>query len=626
MKRMTGEPWSLFVAVALAACQVLVGCASEEKTALESDLIGHEARLTRVQSKAQEAPMEDEEEERAMMALDEGKMGRSDSRRASGQFAMRNNGVAPSLAKARATDHARSAGLLGALKNNAGGAFRTNGSGYGYSGLSSMSDFEAGPGNSEKYTDYGRNPMVATAKDRLSTFAVDVDTAAYAIARRKIRSGVELPPSAVRVEEFVNYFRYEYLGPEKTSMPFAVHMDAAPSPFSEDRHVLRIGVQAKKLSLRERKPVNLVFLVDVSGSMSSPDKLGLAKRALRILTNNLRDGDTVAMVTYAGQTEVVLEPTSLDRRGRILSAIADLGAGGSTAMGSGIQLAYELAARNLGPDVESRVIVLSDGDANVGKTSHSDILATIKGHIKEGVTLSTVGFGMGNYKDDLMEQLANKGNGNYYYIDGISQARRVFQEQLGGTLEVVAKDVKIQVDFDPEQVARYRLIGYENRDIADDDFRDDRVDAGEIGAGHTVTAMYEIELTEKAASAPALVRIRAKKPRGEKAREWAYAFDMSAMHAGFENASPDFRFATAVMAAAEILRGSEHAGSWRMAQVIDIAKAAAGERRERLEFIELMSKLRSATADAESPDSSASSSGERVALGSTRSSRRAMWR
>jgi Ca-activated chloride channel family protein len=367
---------------------------------------------------------------------------------------------------------------------------------------------EGRDGNSEAYENYGVNPMVATADDNLSTFAVDVDTASYAIARRKILSGQMPPASAVRVEEFVNYFKYDYAGPSDGA-PFAVHMDAAPSPFTKGHHILRIGVQAKQLSLRERKPANLVFLVDVSGSMSSADKLGLAKRAMRILVNNLKDGDTVSMVTYAGNTRVVLEPTGLEHKAEIFSAIEDLNAGGSTAMGSGLELAYKLAGRGLKPKTVSRVIVLSDGDANVGRTSHSAILATIAGQVKEGVTLSTVGFGMGNYKDTLMEQLANKGNGNYYYIDSMNQARRVFQEQLGGTLEVVAKDVKIQVDFDKQAVVKYRLVGYENRDVADIDFRNDKVDAGEIGAGHSVTAIYEVELG--ASTRPlATVRIRAK--------------------------------------------------------------------------------------------------------------------
>lgn len=445
-------------------------------------------------------------------------------------------------------------------------------------------------GNTEDYADYGVNPMTDTAKDRLSTFAIDVDTASYAIARRKILAGELPPPASVRVEEFVNYFRYDLAGPTDGA-PFAVHMDAAPSPYTKGRHLLRVGVQAKDVSLRERKSAHLVFLVDVSGSMQSPDKLELAKRALRILVDNLKDGDTVALVTYAGSTRVVLEPTGLEKKAEIVSALEDLTAGGSTAMSSGLQLAYDLAARNLGEDSVSRVIVLSDGDANVGSTGHEQILETIAGKVKEGVTLSTIGVGMGNYKDTMMEQLANKGNGNYFYIDSLNQAKKVFQEQLGGTLEVVAKDVKIQVDFDPDAVKRYRLVGYENRDIADDDFRDDKVDAGEIGAGHSVTAIYEVEL--KGSTAPlATVRVRAKQPRGTRASEKAYAFDRDRLHGSFAAAPADFRFAVAAMGAAEVLRRSPHAADWTIEEIRAIARnASADDDAERREFIALLDAI-----------------------------------
>ncbi len=566
------------------------GCGADKDTESSTVEFARETRLTRVQVKASEAPKEEEEEFEAestrhssggtgtAMALDEGKMGRQEAARASGQYAMKNQG------------YARQAGVVGALRASEAGSFAS---------LTGGADFSSGldpsaitpEANSESYTDYGKNPMVHTAEDRLSTFAIDVDTASYAIARKKILTGSELPPGAVRVEEFLNYFRYEYAGPED-ERPFAVHMDAAPSPFAKGRHILRVAVQAKKLSNRQRKPANLVFLVDVSGSMSSADKLGLAKRALRILVDNLRDGDTVALVTYAGRVSVELEPTGLEHKGEILTAISRLSSGGSTAMGSGIELAYEMAARNLSPGTVSRVIVLSDGDANVGKTSHESILETIAGHVKEGVTLSTVGFGMGNYKDTMMEQLADKGNGNYHYIDGISQARRVFQEQLGSVLEVVAKDVKIQVDFDPEVVSRYRLIGYENRNIADHQFRNDRVDAGEIGAGHSVTALYEVELDSSVNAPPAVVRIRAKKPRGERARESVYGFDLDDLYTSFVRAPNDFRFASAVMGAAEILRKSEHAHDWRLADVIAIAEDASTETQaDRQEFIALMRRI-----------------------------------
>jgi Ca-activated chloride channel family protein len=370
-------------------------------------------------------------------------------------------------------------------------------------------------------------------------------------------------------------------------------MDMAPSPFGSDRKILRVGVSSKVLSIAERKPANLVFLVDVSGSMQAPDKLPLVKRSLRILVDNLNDGDTVALVTYAGDTRVVLSPTGVQHRNRILAAIADLDAAGSTAMGDGIKLAYQQAAKGLRGNAVSRVIVLSDGDANVGNTTHQQILATIKGHVKEGVTLSTIGFGMGNYKDSLMEQLANKGNGNNFYIDGLSAAKRVFQEQLGATLEVVAKDVKLQVDFDKTRVARYRLIGYENRDIRDTDFRNDKIDAGEIGAGHQVTALYEVELASGwAASTDALatVRVRHKAPRGETATEAAFPMPLAAIAPSFAQATTDMRFAFAVAAFGDVMRGGEDAKTWDLKTIRSIAHAAAGQSEERKELVSLIDR------------------------------------
>ncbi|HET7501260.1 MAG TPA: von Willebrand factor type A domain-containing protein, partial [Kofleriaceae bacterium] len=342
----------------------------------------------------------------------------------------------------------------------------------------------------EDYHDWGKNPWVDASKDHLSTFAADVDTASYTIARRKLNEGTLPPPSAVRVEEFVNYFRYAFPEPAPGT-PFSVVMDAAPSPLAPEHAILRVGVATRPRPPAEHKPAHLVFLVDVSGSMSSPDKLPLVKQSLKILTENLGPADSVALVTYAGSTRVVLPPTPIEGRQRILAAIDELGAGGSTAMASGLDLAYDQAMLGRAPGVTSRVIVCTDGDTNVGPTGTQAILRIIAERAKAGITLSTVGFGMGNYKDALMEQLADKGNGNNFYIDSLAAAKRVFQDQLGANLEVIARDVKLQVDFDPRQVARYRLIGYENRAIADHDFRNDAVDAGEIGPGHQVTAMYE---------------------------------------------------------------------------------------------------------------------------------------
>ncbi len=457
-------------------------------------------------------------------------------------------------------------------------------------------------GNTETYKDYGQNGWTDTATDRLSTFAADVDTASYTIARRKLTEGTLPPAAAVRVEEFVNYFRYGYATATTAQQPFAVAMDAAPHPFNPGRLLLRVGVATKAKRVEERKPAHLVFLVDVSGSMQSPDKLDLAKRSLRLLVDNLNEHDTVALVTYAGDTRVVLPATSATERGTIIAALEDLTAGGSTAMASGIDLAYAEAMKGLAPGVESRVIILSDGDANVGPTSHDEILKTISSRAKEGITLSTIGFGMGNYQDQTMEQLADQGNGANFYIDGLSQAKRVFQEQLGSTLEVVAQDVKLQLDFDPLQVARYRLVGYENRDVADDGFRDDRVDAGEIGAGHQVTAIYEVEpreVTKADKLGPMVtVRVRHKAPKGTEATEAAFPFQRAQLAASFDAASRDLRFAVAVAAFADVLRGAKDAEHWDLAAIQTIAQAAAGTDADRAELVDLIGRARTLQGEA----------------------------
>ncbi len=443
-------------------------------------------------------------------------------------------------------------------------------------------------GDTEQYKDHGVRQWEFADKDRLSTFSIDVDTASYTIARRKLKEGRLPPPASVRTEEFVNYFRYNYPAPK--TAPFNVAMEASPSPFEKSLHVLRIGVKGMEAKGKKRKPVHLTFLVDTSGSMNRPDKIGLVKRSLRFLVDQLKTGDTVALCTYAGSVREGLGPTGMNQRARIHRAIEDLMAGGSTAMSSGLELAYKLAHKNFRGKSVNRVIVCSDGDANVGRTSHGDMLKSIKHYAEEGITLSSIGFGMGNYKDHRMEQLANKGNGNYFYIDTFSAAKRVFGKQLMGTLQVIAKDVKIQVEFDPKAVRKYRLIGYENRDIADKDFRNDKVDAGEIGAGHTVTALYELQLTDPSRSF-ATVRIRWKKPQGVKADEKAFPFDTRMMRASFARASADFRRAVAAAALAENLRNSPFKESWTIQKAKRIAqKALSRESKEELELIELIDK------------------------------------
>jgi Ca-activated chloride channel family protein len=324
--------------------------------------------------------------------------------------------------------------------------------------------------------------------------------------------------------------------------------------------------------------------------MDGPDRIELAKQSLRTLTHNLTENDTVSLVTYAGSTRVVLEPTSAKEQDKIFAAIDDLRAAGSTGMASGIDLAYERAAKQLKPGHISRVIVLTDGDANVGPHTHEEILKIIAGRAKEGVTLSTIGFGEGNYHDELMEQLADQGNGNNYYIDSADQAKRVFQTQLTQMLDVVAKDVKLQVDFDPAMVSRYRLVGYENRDIKDEDFRKDKVDAGEVGAGHQVTALYEVELTAKGKQAHApigSVRIRHKEPTGTVATEAAFPM-IGGPAASFANSSADFRFAFAVAAFADVLRKTQDSEHWSLADIRDMAKVSAGDDKDRKELVSLI--------------------------------------
>jgi Ca-activated chloride channel family protein len=478
------------------------------------------------------------------------------------------------------------------------------------------------PVGTESFIDHGVNPFVDAKQDRLSTFSIDVDTASYAFARRLLVREGRLPPFAsVRAEEFLNSFDYGYAPPdgegtprlrgdgtEAARAPFAVHFAAAPSPLAPGHHLVRIGVQAKQISAQERQPVHLVYLVDVSGSMSAPDRLPLAKRSIAMLTETLKPGDTVAVCTYAGDTRVVLPPTGIDQKAKILQAIEGLNTNGGTAMASGIQLAYDLASKTLVKGHLNRVVVLSDGDANIGPSGHEAILKTIQQYKDKGITLSTVGFGSGNYKDAMMEQLADKGDGNYTYIDSEDQARKVFTEQVDGLLQVIARDVKIQVQLDPNVIKRYRLVGYEKRAMANKDFRNDKVDAGEVGAGHSVTALYDVELVSPTkpglsrphadvgplASPPIIVRIRHKPAKNELhggsdvAVETAYTMSAKSISSSFEEAPEDFRFAVSVAAFAEHLRQSPHAASFPLEEVARIAGASAHGRKERLELVSLV--------------------------------------
>ena len=449
------------------------------------------------------------------------------------------------------------------------------------------------PENREGYTHYGINDMELVERDRFSTFSIDVDTASYSISRRKLNEGWMPNTASVRVEEFVNALDYDYDAPRAGTnggAPFAVHMEAAPSPFQQNHHILRVGVQGAEIDQSERAPMHLTFLVDTSGSMNSPDKLGLAKTALHKLVDNLGPEDTVALATYAGSSTVVLEPTSSSKKAAIHAGIDSLSSGGGTHMDSGMNLAYEMASESYLYGAENRVIVMSDGDANIGRTSHDEILRTIQHYAEEGITLSTIGFGMGNYQDTMMEQLANKGDGNYFYIDTAKEAEKVFGQDIASTTQVIAKDVKIQVEFNPDAVTAYRLIGYENRDIADVDFRNDRVDAGEIGSGHAVTALYDVVLRDDARSQElATVRIRAKKPGPDSpAKEWATLMDGELLQSEFHDASDDFRLAFATASFAELLRGSPYLAEVSYNDVLAIARSADRNRDEDAELIGLI--------------------------------------
>ena len=358
---------------------------------------------------------------------------------------------------------------------------------------------------------YGVNPFIDTEDDHLSTFAMDVDTASYTVARRFVQDGNLPNPDSVRVEEFVNFFDQGYEPPAEDA--FAIHIEGSPSPFGGDNHwLMRVGLQGKSVTSEERKDASLVFAIDVSGSMGRENRLGLVKGSLRLLVDQLRPTDEVGIVVYGSNGHVLLQPTSGGNKEAIMEAVNRLTPGGSTYVEEGLRLAYEMAVPRVQSGRITRVILLSDGVGNVGRTGSDSILEQIRSHVEEGVTLTTVGFGMGNYNDILMERLANDGNGTYHYVDSLTQARRIFVENLTGTLQVIAKDAKIQVDFNPEVVSRYRLLGYENRRVADEDFRNDSVDAGEVGADHSVTALYELKLRDSADGRIGTVQVRYQDP------------------------------------------------------------------------------------------------------------------
>ena len=425
------------------------------------------------------------------------------------------------------------------------------------------------------FKEYGTNPFIDTEDDHLSTFGMDVDTASYSVTRRYLRDGHLPPTEAVRVEEFVNAFDYNYVPPSQDA--FAVHIEGAPSRFGEGKRLqlLRIGIQGRVVPDENRKDATLTFVIDVSGSMAMENRLGLVKRALTLLVEQLRPGDEVAIVVYGTRARTVLPHTGIEGREAILEAIHSLTSDGSTNAEEGLRLGYKHALRNARVGNINRVILCSDGVANVGETGPDAILKTIRSHVEEGITLTTVGFGMGNYNDVLMEQLANKGNGSYAYVDTFSEAKRIFVENLTGTLQVIAKDAKVQVEFNPQVVSRFRLLGYENRRLDHEDFRDDDADGGEIGSGQSVTALYEIKLHEDATGQMATVFIRYEDPDTHRVSEINEEIFTIELRETFEDASPEFQLAATVAEFAEILRESYWAREGNLEAVSQSLKGIA---------------------------------------------------
>lgn len=420
------------------------------------------------------------------------------------------------------------------------------------------------------FQDYGINGFVDTRRDHLSTFAVDVDTASYTVARRYVQDGTLPPQDAVRVEEFVNFFDPGYQQPSGTA--FAVYADGAPSPFHADgTTLLRIGIQGNQVPDWERKPASLTFVIDISGSMNMENRLGLVKQSLHVLVDRLRRTDTVGIVVYGSEARVVLGPTQVYNRNQINATIDSLHTEGATNVDAGLRLGYELAMKAFRPDANNRVILCSDGVANVGNTNPDSILEFVNGYISEGISLSTFGFGMGNFNDALLERLADKGNGMYAYVDTLDEAQRLFVENLSSTLTTIAKDAKVQVDFNPDVVRGYRLLGYENRAVADQNFRNDAVDAGEIGAGHHVVAIYAVHFKPEAQGRIATVQLRWADPQTSRVTEINGNLNTWDLASSFNQANPYYRLDVTVAQYAEILRGSPFAGSTSLYQLAQIA-------------------------------------------------------
>ena len=459
--------------------------------------------------------------------------------------------------------------------------------------------------NTENYQHYTENGIKSVLQDPVSTFSIDVDTGSYSNIRRMINQGMLPPSDAIRIEEFINYFDYDYPQQSEngsgTDAPFSINAAIATSPWAEQRHIMRIALKGFTPDVSQITGRNLVFLLDVSGSMNQPNKLPLLTRSLELLTGKLSEQDSVSIVVYAGASGVVLEPTQGNNKARIKQALSSLSAGGSTNGQAGIELAYSMAEQAFIKGGVNRVILATDGDFNVGVINHQRLIELIKHKRQKGIALTTLGFGQGNYNDHLMEQLADAGNGNYAYIDNIHEARKVLVDEMNATLLTIAKDVKIQVEFNLDLVAEYRLLGYENRALKREDFNNDKVDAGEIGAGHTVTALYELILKtsnntyleplryqqvqikndpnlqiNQFSDELALVKLRYKPVNSEKSQLITQAV-MANQITEFKQQSDDFRFATSVVGFAHLLKQSHFWQDMSYQQIIELAQGAKGK-------------------------------------------------
>ncbi|HEV8390621.1 MAG TPA: VWA domain-containing protein [Dongiaceae bacterium] len=465
------------------------------------------------------------------------------------------------------------------------------------------------PGEGEKYIATGNSPVKQVAEARVSTFSIDVDTGAYSNVRRFLMNGQMPPKDAVRVEEMINYFSYDYPGPEAGGDPFRVTTAVERTPWNPETYLLHIGIKGYEPPATERPAANLVFLVDVSGSMNQPDKLPLLQAGMKILTDQLRDDDKVTIVVYAGAAGLVLEPTAGKDKAKIKAALDRLRAGGSTAGGEGLALAYAKAKEAKIDGGINRIILATDGDFNVGVTDVDQLKDMVADARESGVSLTTLGFGEGNYNDALMEQIADVGNGNYGYVDSLKEAKRLLSDQLSSTIQTIAKDVKIQIEFNPAVVAEYRLVGYENRALNREDFNNDKKDAGEIGAGHTVTAIYEIALKgsmgltidplrygnhaderpDPNATEFAFLRLRYKAPDGDVSKLIETPLPISALKESGE-APADAQFAVAVAAFGQKLRGGDYIGAFGYDQIAAAARSSRGDDGDgyRTEFIDLV--------------------------------------